>query len=180
MWLILNKCEKYKRPRRYNPGFRKFLYLHEFLLIRISRYLISWPQSMHSAYLMRRQCLAEQINRAHLSAKHELLIQFRCSPDVTFVKGLRRNFHGSADNFSRRAGQIYYATSISDIRLGSFNCDQRPRKLIGGNKSTYVVCRNEPRHFCARSQLTVDQTFNFTLRPPIIYVHYGDHIPLWK
>ena len=47
---------------------------------------------MHSAYLMRSQSFAEQINSAHLSAKHALFIQFRCSPDVTFVKRLKEWF----------------------------------------------------------------------------------------
>lgn len=43
---------------------------------------------------------------------------------------------------------------------------------------TYVIRRNMPCHFCTWRQLTIDQTFNFTFRPPIVYIHYRDHVPL--
>lgn len=51
-------------------------------------YLISRSQSVHRAYLMRRQRFAEQIYRTHLSAKYALLVQFGGRSDVAFVKRL--------------------------------------------------------------------------------------------
>jgi hypothetical protein len=44
--------------------------------------------------------------------------------------------------------------------------------------STYIICRNKPRHFCARSQLSINKTFNFTFCPPIVDVHNSNHVPL--
>ena len=43
---------------------------------------------------------------------------------------------------------------------------------------THVIRRDEPRHFCTRRQLSVDQTLNFALRPTIVNINNGQHVPL--
>lgn len=117
--------------------FSSLLSMQSFMFLN-SMYLISRPQSMHSAYLMRRQSFAEQINRAHLSAKHALFIQFRCSSDVTFVKWLQRrtcyialfifdqHFIARDHNFN-----AFRATT-------SFNCGRQTRKINRRNYIQYV------------------------------------------
>lgn len=117
-------------------------------------YLISRSQSVHRAYLVRRQRFAEQIYRAHLSAKHALLVQFGGRSDVAFVEGLER------------------AILSGDLVV-------RGDEITRGAR-TYVIRRDEPCHLRARRQLTVHQTLNLTFCPPIVYVHYRDHIPLEK
>lgn len=44
--------------------------------------------------------------------------------------------------------------------------------------NTHVVCGDKPGHLRTGRQLTVDQALDFALRPPIVNVHDGDHVPL--
>ncbi len=53
-------------------------------------YLVSRPQSMHCADLVRRQSLAEEVDGRHLSAEHPLLIHIGGGADVALVKRLSK------------------------------------------------------------------------------------------
>lgn len=53
-------------------------------------YLIAGPQTVHGADLLRCQCLAEQVNRRHLTTEDALLIQFGRGANIALVKGLQR------------------------------------------------------------------------------------------
>jgi len=107
---------------------------------------------MHRAYLMRRQRFAEQVYRAHLSAEHPLLVQLGGCSDIALVEGLQCD-----------VSSCQLALSQTRLIIIIF---------------TYVIRRNVPCHLRAGRQLTIHQTFNLALRPPIIYVHYRDHVPL--
>lgn len=69
---------------------------------------------MHRAYLMRRQRFAEQVYRAHLSAKHTLLVQFGRRADVTLVKRLENRIVSFRASDARR---IVDSTLILSINI---------------------------------------------------------------
>lgn len=54
-------------------------------------YLISGPEPVHGADLVRGERLAEQVDGGHLSAEHALLVQLRRRADVALVEGLETN-----------------------------------------------------------------------------------------
>lgn len=43
---------------------------------------------------------------------------------------------------------------------------------------TYIVCRDKPGHLRGRGQLSINEALDFAFRPTIVYVHYGNHVPL--
>lgn len=43
---------------------------------------------------------------------------------------------------------------------------------------THVICGDKPRHLRTGGQLAVHQALDFTLCPPVVDVHDGDHVPL--
>ena len=43
---------------------------------------------------------------------------------------------------------------------------------------TYIVSGNQPRHFRGGCELSVNETLDFRLGPPIVDVNNGQHVPL--
>lgn len=50
--------------------------------------------------------------------------------------------------------------------------------VVHHQSNTHIVCRHKPRHLRTGRQLTIHQALDFALRPPVVNVHDGDHVPL--
>lgn len=123
---------------------------------------------MHGTYLLGSQRFAKQINCRHLAAKYSLLVQFGCCTNIALIEGLQKR--------QRQKKRLINTPSTPFMVLQVSIDHQSFNQSLHTN--THIICRHKPRHLCTGRQLTIDQALDFTLRPPIVNVHDGDHVPL--
>jgi len=68
--------------------------------------------------------------------------------------------------------------SQQTTQLNTFNKYLSKWYAIEMSMGTHIVCGNKPGHLSWRGQLSINEALDFAFRPTIVYIHYGNHIPL--